>query len=170
MAYCVVSIQFSEGIDVGVEEDFVEIGYTQLPDDDLVQCGSKFFAICNVDTEECLSVVTVGLDSIRSACVIRQRDDIMQRVSSGSIVIVHRICRQTFCDNHGHKNCTCRLPIVENNCVLVVTCYLCGKVIDTDVNMRKVTTFEIQQTVEHACVAHGGMMIGPWQYLSLIHI
>ena len=28
----------SEGIDVGVEEDFVEIGDIQLPDDDLVQC------------------------------------------------------------------------------------------------------------------------------------
>ena len=36
-----------------------------------------------------------------------------------------------------------------------MTCYLCGKVIDTDVNMRKVTTFEIQQTVEHAYVARG---------------
>ena len=30
-----------------------------------------------------------------------------------------------------------------------------SQVIDTDVNMRKVTTFEIQQTVEHACVARG---------------
>ena len=57
MAYCVVSMEFSEGIDVGVEEDFVEIGDIQLPDDDLVQCGSEFCAICNVDTEECLSVV-----------------------------------------------------------------------------------------------------------------
>ena len=95
--------------------------------------------------------------------MIRQRDDVMQRVSSGSVVKVHRSCRQKFCDNHGLKNCICRLPILENDCVLVVTCYLCGKVIDTDVNIRKVTTFEIQQTVEHACVARG-MMIGPWQY------
>ena len=51
LAYCVVSIEFSEGIDVGVEEDFVEIGDTQLPDDDLVQCGSEFCAIFNVDTD-----------------------------------------------------------------------------------------------------------------------
>ena len=35
-----------------------EIGDIQLPDDDLVQCGSEFCAICNVDTEKCLSVVT----------------------------------------------------------------------------------------------------------------
>ena len=40
--YCVVSMEFSEGIDVGVEEDFVDIGDIQLPDDDLVQCGSNF--------------------------------------------------------------------------------------------------------------------------------
>ena len=46
-----LSIEFSEGIDVGVEEDFVEIGDTQLPDDDLVPCGSEFCAICNVDTD-----------------------------------------------------------------------------------------------------------------------
>jgi len=118
-------MEFSEGIDVGV------------------------------DTEECLSAVTAGLDSIRSACVIRQRDDVMQRVSSDSMVKVHRTCRKKFGDNHGLKNYTCRLPIVVNDCVLVVTCYLCGKVIDTDVNMRKVTTFEIQQTVEHAYVARG---------------
>jgi len=38
LAYCVLSMEFSEGIDVGVEEDFVEIGDIQLPDDDLVQC------------------------------------------------------------------------------------------------------------------------------------
>jgi len=62
---------------------------------------------------------------------------------------------KNFCDNHGLKNCICRLPIVENDCVLVVSFYLCGKVIDPDVNMWKVTTFEIQQTVEHACVARG---------------
>ena len=37
---------------------FCEIGDIQLPDDDLVQCGSEFCAICNVDTEKCLSVVT----------------------------------------------------------------------------------------------------------------
>jgi len=117
----------------------------------MVQCGSEFCAICNVDTEECLSVVTAGLDSMRSACVIRQRDDVMQRVSSGSVVKVHRTCRRKFCDNRGLKNCTCRLPIVENDCVLVVTCYLCGKVIDTDVNMRTVTTFEIQQTRTCMC-------------------
>jgi len=78
VAYCVVSIEFSEGIDVDVEEDFVEIGDIHLPNDDPVQCGSDFCVICNVDTEECLSVVSTGLDSIRSACLIRQRDDVMQ--------------------------------------------------------------------------------------------
>ena len=97
-------MEFSEGIDVAVEEDFVEIGDIQLPDDDLVQCGSEFCA-----------------DSIRSACVIRQRDDVMQRVSSGSVVKVHRTCRQKFCGNPGLKNCICRLPIVVNDCILVVT-------------------------------------------------
>jgi len=144
-------MEFSEGIDVGVVEDFVQIGDIQLPDDDLVQCGSEFCAICNVDTEECLSVVTAGLDSVRGACMIRQCDDVMQRVSSGSVVKVHRTCRRKFCYNRGLKNCTCRLPIVENDCVLVVTCYLCAKVIDTDVNMRTVTTFEIQQTRTCMC-------------------
>ena len=103
MAYCAVSMEFSEGIDVDVEEDFVEIGDIQLPNDDSVQCGSDFCVICNVDTEECLSVVSTGLDSIRSACLIRQRDDVMQRVSSGSVIKVHRTCRRKFCDNRDLK-------------------------------------------------------------------
>jgi len=114
-------MEFSEGIDVDVEEDLVEIDDIQLANDDPVQCGSEFCVICNVDTEECLSVVTAGLDSIRSACLIRQRDDVMQRVSSGSVVKVHRTRRRKFCDNRGLKNCICRLPIVVSDCVLVVT-------------------------------------------------
>jgi len=114
-------MEFSEGIDVDVEEDFVVIGDIQLPGDDPVQYGSEFCVICDVDTEECLPVVTDGLDSITSACVIRQRDDVMQRVSSGSVVKVHRTCRQKFCGNPGLKNCICRLPIVVNDCILVVT-------------------------------------------------
>ena len=162
MAYCVVSMEFWEGIDVDVEEDFVEIGDIQLPNDDPVQCGSDFCVICNVDTEECLSVVSTGLDSIRSACLIRQRDDVMQRVSSGSVIKVHRTCRRKFCDNRDLKKL--HLPTADSSKRLrsscdsfdwKESCYLCGKVIDTDVNMRKVTTFEIQQTVEHACVARG---------------
>ena len=39
--------------------------------------------------------------------MIRQRDDVMQRVSSDSIVKVHRTCRKKFGDNHGLKNYTC---------------------------------------------------------------
>jgi len=52
-----------------------------------------------------MSVVSAGLDSIRSDCVIRQRNDVMQPVSSGSVVKVHRTCRRKFCDNRGLKNC-----------------------------------------------------------------
>ena len=55
MAYCVVSMEFSEGID----DDFIEVGDIQLQDDDLVQCGSEFCVICNVDTEEYLLLVLV---------------------------------------------------------------------------------------------------------------
>jgi len=147
-------MEFSEGIDVDVEEDLVEIDDIQLANDDPVQCGSQFCVICNVDTEECLSVVTAGLDSIRSACVIRQRDDVMQRVSSGSVVKVHRTRRRKFCDNRGLKKL--HLPTADSSKRLrsscdsfdwKESCYLCGKVIDTDVNIQKVTTFEIQQTV-----------------------
>jgi len=142
---------FSEGIDVDVEVDFVEIGDIQLPCDDPVQCGSEFCVIYNVDTEECLSVVSAGLDSIRSACVIRQRDDVMQRVSSGSVVKVHLKCTRKFCDNHGLKKL--HLPTAEsskrrrsscNSFDWKESCCLCIKVIDRDVNLRKVTTFEIQ--------------------------
>ena len=38
-----------------------EIGDIQLPDDDLVQCGSQFCAICNADTEECLLLLLVWI-------------------------------------------------------------------------------------------------------------
>jgi len=40
-------MEFSEGTDVAVKENFVEIGYIELPDDDPVQCGSEFCVICN---------------------------------------------------------------------------------------------------------------------------
>jgi len=39
-------MEFSEGTDLDVEEDFVEIGDTELPDDDSVQCESEFCVIC----------------------------------------------------------------------------------------------------------------------------
>jgi len=106
-------MEFSEGIDVDVEEDFVVIGDIQLPGDGPVQCGSEFCVICDIDTEECLPVVTDGLDSITSACVIRQRDDVMQRVSSGSVVKVHRTCRQKFCGNPGLKKL--HLPTADSS-------------------------------------------------------
>jgi len=43
----VVSMEFSEGTDVDVEQNFIEMDDTELPDDDPVQCGSEFCAICN---------------------------------------------------------------------------------------------------------------------------
>jgi len=39
--------EFSEGKYVHVEQKFVEMGDTELPDDDPVQCGSEFCVICN---------------------------------------------------------------------------------------------------------------------------
>ena len=33
--------------DVDVEQNFVEMGDIELPDDDPVQCGSEFCVICN---------------------------------------------------------------------------------------------------------------------------
>jgi len=33
--------------DVDVEQNFVDIGDIELPDDDSVQCGSEFDVICN---------------------------------------------------------------------------------------------------------------------------
>jgi len=42
-----VSTEFSEGTDVDVEQNFVEMGDIELPDDDPVQCGSEFCVICN---------------------------------------------------------------------------------------------------------------------------
>jgi len=46
-------MELSEGTDVDVEEDFVKIGDIGLPDDDPVQCGSEFCAICNeLSTEQ----------------------------------------------------------------------------------------------------------------------
>jgi len=47
MAIRVASMEFSEGTDVAVKENFVEIGDIELPDDDPVQCGSEFCVICN---------------------------------------------------------------------------------------------------------------------------
>jgi len=41
LAIHVVNMEFSEGTDVDVEEDFVEIGDIELPDDDPVQCQSE---------------------------------------------------------------------------------------------------------------------------------
>ena len=38
-------MEFSKGTDVDVDEDFVEIGDIELPDDQ-VQCGSEFCVIC----------------------------------------------------------------------------------------------------------------------------
>jgi len=49
-------MEFSEGMD----DDFIELGDIQLQDD-LVQCGSEFCVICNVDTEECLLLVLVWI-------------------------------------------------------------------------------------------------------------
>jgi len=40
-------MEFSEGTDVDVKQNFVEVGDTELPDDDPVQCGSEFCVICN---------------------------------------------------------------------------------------------------------------------------
>jgi len=40
-------MEFSEGTDVDVEEDFVEIGDIELPDNDPVQHGSEFCVVCN---------------------------------------------------------------------------------------------------------------------------
>jgi len=46
-------MEFSEGTDVDVEEDFVEICDIELPDDDVVQYETKFCVICNyVATEQ----------------------------------------------------------------------------------------------------------------------
>jgi len=42
-----VSTEFSEGTDVDVEQNFVEMGDIELPDDDPVQCRSEFCVICN---------------------------------------------------------------------------------------------------------------------------
>ena len=42
-----VSTEFSEGTDVDVEQNFVEMGDIELPDDNPVQCGSQFCVICN---------------------------------------------------------------------------------------------------------------------------
>jgi len=38
---------FSEGTNADVEQNFVEMGDIELPDDDPVQCGSEFCVICN---------------------------------------------------------------------------------------------------------------------------
>jgi len=76
----------------------------ELLDDDPVQCGIEFCVICKIDTKECL------------------QDDVIQHVTSGSVVKVHQSCsRKFFYDNHGLKHCSCRLPIVVNDCILVVT-------------------------------------------------
>jgi len=40
-------MEFSEGTDVDVEEDFVEIGDVVLPNDEPEQCGSEVCVICN---------------------------------------------------------------------------------------------------------------------------
>jgi len=40
-------MEFTEGTDVDIEENFAEMGDTELPDDDPVQCGSEFCVICN---------------------------------------------------------------------------------------------------------------------------
>jgi len=40
-------MEFLEGTDVDVEEDFVEICDGLLPNDDPVQCGSEVCVICN---------------------------------------------------------------------------------------------------------------------------
>jgi len=45
-------MEFSEGTDVDVEENFAEMGDTELPDDDPVQCGSEFCVICNEMAKE----------------------------------------------------------------------------------------------------------------------
>jgi len=47
MAISVVSMEFSEGTDADVEQDFVRIGDIELPDDNPVHCGSEFCVICN---------------------------------------------------------------------------------------------------------------------------
>jgi len=46
-------MEFSEGTDVDVEQNFAEVGDIELPDDDPVQCESKFCVICNeLSTEQ----------------------------------------------------------------------------------------------------------------------
>jgi len=42
-----VNTEFSEGTDVDIEQNFVEMGDIELPDNDPVQCGSEFCVICN---------------------------------------------------------------------------------------------------------------------------
>jgi len=42
-----VSTDFSEGTDVDVEQNFVDVDDIELPDDDPVQCGRKFCVICS---------------------------------------------------------------------------------------------------------------------------
>jgi len=47
VVFRLVSTEFSEGTDVDVEQNFVEMGDIELPDDDPVQCGCEFCVICN---------------------------------------------------------------------------------------------------------------------------
>ena len=63
----VVSTEFSEGTDVDVEEDFVEIGDTDLLDDDSVQCGTEFCVISNVDTEKYLLTLLLASGYVYNA-------------------------------------------------------------------------------------------------------
>jgi len=48
----ILSMEFSEGTDVDVEEDYVEIGDIEFSDDDPVQCWSVFCVIYNEPATE----------------------------------------------------------------------------------------------------------------------
>ena len=73
LAVRVVSMEFSEGTDVDVEEDFVEIRDIELPDDDPLQCGSEFCVICNELATEQQPSIFVGTEvGLRAGIYIGQ--------------------------------------------------------------------------------------------------
>jgi len=73
LAVRVVSMEFSEGTDVDVEEDFVEIRDIELPDDDPLQCGSEFCVICNELATEQQPSIFVGTEVGLSADIYMAR-------------------------------------------------------------------------------------------------
>ena len=121
--------------------------------------------ICGTDNSEKLTMVTeVGLETLRTSCEIRHRDDLLSYLDScPGVVRVHASCRKPFTSSREIKRLKLQLEAQSSNRVPVLRsadgsfmwksmCFICGASAATSKSStRRVCTLELGTNVLHKC-------------------